>query len=202
MIMKNRFLQLACAAIITSIGFISCSKDSGTVTTITSTSVSSLNSAGSDGHFSFYSLETGQQIASSDSATAKWDIAFRSTTILINGGTSGPANGGAFVQRGVTFDTYNTISTDSTFKIDGINGVVRAIPTGSGNGWYSYNFSTDIISPIAGNILIVRTASGKYAKVEIQSYYQNAPTMPDANSVSRYYTFRYVFQANGTKTFN
>ncbi|MBS1627832.1 MAG: HmuY family protein [Bacteroidetes bacterium] len=200
--MKNRFLQFVCAAVIASFTLASCSKDSGTTTTAISTSVNSLNATGSDGHFTFYSLETGQQISNTDSATTKWDIAFRSTTILINGGTSGPANGGAFVQKGVTFDTYNTISSDSTFKIDGMNGVARAITTGSGNGWYSYNFSTDIISPIAGNIIIIRTANGKYAKVEIQSYYQNAPIIPDANSVSRYYTFRYVFQVNGSKSFN
>jgi len=47
-----------------------------------------------DNHYAFYSLETGKAIAVSDSASSKWDIAFRSTTIITNGGASGPGAGG------------------------------------------------------------------------------------------------------------
>jgi hypothetical protein len=54
---------------------------------------------------------------------------------------------------------------------------------------------------------VIRTASGKYAKIEIQNYYKGGVT-PDATasdadklSKQRYYTFRYLLQPNGTKTF-
>ncbi len=57
--------------------------------------------------FSFFSLENGSLVPSSDSATTKWDIAFKGTTILTNAGTSGPGNGGAFVQIG-TFDAITS----------------------------------------------------------------------------------------------
>lgn len=185
--------------------FASCSKsnDSTPAAPVEAKAVANINSnsASTNGHFAFYSLERNEPVAYTDSATTKWDIAFRSTVIIINGGTSGPGNGGAFVQRGTTFADYKTISADSTFKLDATGGVY-AITTGSDKGWYSYNPNTHIISPIAGNLLIVRTATGKYAKVEVTSYYQGAPAVPDANTaVSGYYNFRFGYQSNGSKQF-
>ncbi len=152
-------------------------------------------------HFSFFSLERNEIVPHTDSATSKWDIAIRSTTIITNGGTSGSGGGGAFVQRAVSFDSYKTIPADSVFRTDNSAIPDYAIPTGSGNGWYNYDFSTNIISPIPGNVMVVRTASGKYAKVEILSYYKGAPATPSADDVARYYTFRYIYQPDGTKTF-
>lgn len=152
-----------------------------------------------DNHYAFYSLETGKAIGGSDSASSKWDIAFRSTTIITNGGASGPGAGGAFVQHATSFDSYAAIPADSVFRTD--NAPVYAIPTGSGNGWYNYDFTTNVISPIPGNIIVVRTASGKYAKIEILSYYQGAPATPAAEDVARYYTFRFIYQPDGSKSF-
>jgi hypothetical protein len=156
------------------------------------------------GKFTFFSLENGILVASSDSATSKWDIAFRGTTILTNAGTSGPANGGAYMQIG-TFDNFATIPTDSIFKIDAAPNY--AIKTGSGKGWYSYDGAANLITPLPGRILVIRTANGKYAKVEISNYYRKGSTpsasAPDAEKLNeqRYYAFRYTYQANGTKNF-
>jgi hypothetical protein len=66
-------------------------------------------------------------------------------------------------------------------------------------GWYNYDGATNIVTPIAGKVILIRTATGKYAKLEIVSYYQNAPATPTATSVSRYYTFRYLYQPDGTR---
>ena len=157
------------------------------------------------GKFTFYSLETNTVIANSDSATSKWDIGLRGTTIITNGGNSGPGGGGAFLYVG-TFDQLTTIPADSVFRVDNAPSAY-AIRTGSGNGWYSYNGATNLVTPIPGRILVIRTASGKYAKIEIQNYYKGGVT-PDASasdaeklSKQRYYTFRFIYQANGTKNF-
>ena len=155
--------------------------------------------AATNNRFTFFSLERNVVVPYADSATTKWDIAFRSTTILTNSGTSGPGAGGAFVQRSVSFDSYGSIPGDSTFKTDTAPNF--AIRTGSGNGWYNYNPSTNIITPIPGNIIVVRTASGKYAKVEVLSYYKDAPASPAATDVPRYYTFRFIYQPNGSNIF-
>lgn len=156
------------------------------------------------GKFSFFSIENKSLVASSDSATNKWDIAFRGTTILTNAGTSGPGNGGGFVQVG-TFDGLTSISADSTFRTDAAP--LYAIPTGSGKGWYNYDGPNNLITPLPGRILVIRTATGKYAKMEIQSYYKKAVT-PSASasdqeklSNQRYYNFQFTFQPDGSKTF-
>ena len=157
------------------------------------------------GKYTFYSLEKNSIIANTDSATTKWDLAFNGTKILTNSGTSGIGLGGAFVQVGL-FDNLKTISADSVFKTDNAPSSY-AVTFGSGKGWYTYDPIKNLITPLAGRVLVIRTASGKYAKVEIIAYYKGGVTLdataPDAEKLSkqRYYTFRYIFQPNGTKTF-
>ena len=158
----------------------------------------------SAGKYTFYSLENNTIVPSTDSATAKWDLAFMSTRILTNGGTSGPALGGAFIYTGL-FDDLKIIPADSIFKTD--NAPTYAITTGSGKGWYTYDQLTSLITPLAGRVLVIRTASGKYAKLEITSYYKGGVTLPvSASDVEkltkqRYYNFRYTYQSNGSKVF-
>jgi len=130
-----------------------------------------------------------------------WDIAFRGTSILVNGGSSSGivdapernGNAGAYIVDGI-FDEISSINT-SAFAQDGPDGL--AIPTGSGNGWYTYDGSQLTIRPIPGKVIVLRTADDKYAKVEILSYYKDAPeviTDQIALNDLRYYTFNYVYQ--------
>lgn len=160
----------------------------------------------SAGTTTYYSLVDNKVIASTDAASTKWDVAFSSTKILVNSGTSGPGLGGAFVFKGL-FDDLKTIPADSSFATDNANAASFAIPLGSGRAWYTYDGLTTLVSPIAGRVLVIRTASGKYAKIEIISYYKGGVTLPATASVNdklfkqRYYTFRYIYQANGSKTF-
>jgi hypothetical protein len=183
----------------------SCSKDDDNnatpaVQAQTVTSLSAAGTASSMGqpiaakHYTFYSLADGKQIAYTDSNSTKWDVAFKGTTILINGGTSGPGQGGAQVYTGLFADLVTAPTTG--YSVDGA--AAKAIPTGSGNGWYAYSSTTNVVKPIAGRVLAIRTALGKYAKIEIQNYYQNAPAAPTSANASGYYTFRYVYQPSGT----
>jgi hypothetical protein len=160
----------------------------------------------SAGTTTYYSLVDNKAIASTDAASTKWDIAFSSTKILINGGTSGPGIGGAFVFKGL-FDDLKTIPADSSFATDNTNAASFAIPLGSGRAWYTYDGLTTLVSPIAGRVLLIRTATGKFAKIEILNYYKGGVTLPATASVNdklfkqRYYTFRYAYQPSGSKTF-
>lgn len=157
------------------------------------------------GRFTFYSLETNKIIPASDSASNKWDLAFRGTTIATNSGNSGPGAGGAFVLVGL-FNDFKTIPADSSFRIDNAPSAF-AIPVGSNRAWYVYDGINQLLNPIPGRVLVIRTASGKFAKVEILNYYKGgitpAPTASDAIKLrtQRFYTFRYSFQPNGTRTF-
>jgi hypothetical protein len=153
--------------------------------------------------FTLFSFSTGKVVANADSASAKWDIGFNSTNIIVNGGTSGPGQGSGQVVSGIFADIGTAPTTG--FVQDNKSATptaIYAIPRGSANGWYTYNQSTNIVSPTAGKVLIFKTADGKYAKMEIISYYKDAPTAPTSTSVDRYYTFRYVYQGDGTTKFN
>lgn len=151
------------------------------------------------GKFTLYSLKDKAIIANADSATNKWDIGFRGTTLIINGGTMRTGQGGAYIHTGL-FEELREIPATQTFRTDE-SATLLAIPTGSNNGWYNYNPANNWISPLAGKVLVIRTGEGKFAKVEILSYYQDSPTAPSPTAQARYYSFRYVYQPDGSRTF-
>ena len=199
---------------------VACSKSSDTTTTVatpltiltvkdipadTTTGLSAQGAPTYKNVYTFYSLEKNALVPNTDSASTKWDIAFMATNIIINGGTSGPGKGGAFVYTGL-FDDLKTIPSDSVFKIDNAP-TSWAITPASGKGWYNYDGTTYIVTPLAGRVLVIRTASGKYAKIEITNYYKGGVTLasnaPSTEKLlkQRYYTFRLAYQPNGTKNF-
>ncbi|UOR06300.1 HmuY family protein [Hymenobacter aerilatus] len=145
-------------------------------------------------HHAFYNLATNKEVSYTDSASTKWDIAVRGTDILVNGGTSGPGKGSAQVVDGLF--TEITEAPPTGYKQDA--GTAKAIPKGSGNGWYNYNSTTHIITPLAGKVIMLQTAEGKYAKMEVVSYYKDAPAAPTATSPTGY-TFRYLYQPDGSR---
>lgn len=147
------------------------------------------------GHYTFFSLRDNEVVT--DSASTAWDLGFRATDIIVNGGTSGPGQGQAQVVEGL-FEEI-TEAPAGGWATDSASG--KAIPSGSGNGWYNYNPASMTITPIPGRVLLVRTADGRYAKLRIVSYYKGAPETPDLQSESRYYTFEYVVQPDGSRTF-
>lgn len=167
--------------------------------------------------YTFFSFKTGQimpnAIPASDSASTKWDIAFQGTSIIVNSGTSGPGSAEVIVQQGVfstiksvpttgyTKDNYNYTTKTGTFAISSSPLASGAIPTNQ--WWYNSNTPTStVVSPIAGQVFIIKTTDGRYAKMEIQSFYRGAPTTVDNMlDLDRHYTFRYVYQPNGTTTF-
>lgn len=153
------------------------------------------------GPFTKFSFATGTV---TDSET-EWDIAFRGSTIAVNGGTvtgtndepERTGNAGAALVDGIFGEI--TSADGITFLQDA--DAAFAIPTGSDNGWYNYNPQTNLLIPIPGKVLVFRTHDGRFAKVEILSYYENAPSNPDGFAdASRYYTFNYVYNPNDGET--
>jgi hypothetical protein len=153
---------------------------------------------GYTGKYKLFSFSTGDVVANTDSATSNWDIGFRGTSIIVNSGTSGPGTAGAIVQTEI-FDEIVT-APNAGYNVDNKNTPAYAIPTGSGNGWYNYDGATMLVSPIAGRVIIIKTANGKFAKMEILSYYKDAPAAPNAmTDAARYFSLRYIFQPDGSK---
>ncbi|MBF4470370.1 HmuY family protein [Flavobacterium sp. HJJ] len=207
--MKTNFLKLSILALTLFIA--SCSNDDNDpIPAVVTQKFSNLyapqtggQAVPAGGEFTKFSFSENKVVANDN-----WDIAFRGTTIIVNGGAKynaadagEPARTGSGLVSSVsgTFASVTTFPVATSFKADATS--VYAIPTGSGNGWYSYNSTTHIISAIAGKVFVVKTHDGKYAKFEILSYYKDAPVTPDATSVSPYYTFNFAYQANSTTTF-
>ena len=116
--MKTNLIALT--VITTGIFLTSCDKDevptpvtvqTKTVSNLQADTIIGIGSTGQpygSGKYTLYSLETNTVIANTDSATSKWDVGFRGTTIITNSGNSGPAAGGAFIYTGtlVTWHKY------------------------------------------------------------------------------------------------
>lgn len=208
--MKTNFLKLSLLALVLFTASCSSDADKNEETPVVTTKVSNIYAPQTGGQgqpvggdFAKFSFSQNKTVTDDS-----WDIAFRGTTIIVNGGakisttdTGEPerkGQGAVSIVSG-TFASVTAFPAAGTFVQD--KDKVYAIPTGSGNGWYDYNASTNIISPRAGKVFVVKTHDGKYAKFEILSYYKDAPASPTATSEARYYTFNFAYQANSTTSF-
>lgn len=155
---------------------------------------------GKKGTFTLFRLSDSSIVSTADSNSTKWDIGFAGTTIITNSGVRGPGNGGAIVLTQTDFASLKE-APESGYQIE--ESLTKlAIPTGSDNGWYHYDPQTYIVSAIPGVVIVIRTADGKYAKLQIISYWKGNPENIDPfTHLSRYYTFRYVYQPNGSRKF-
>jgi hypothetical protein len=164
------------------------------------------NALGATGARVFFSLERGEAVT--DTAIKTWDLAFNGTKIWINGGVSGNKMGGAYNAAAAFADVASAV--DASMKVDGASRAITgydpsAGTAGSNAGWYTLvppPPGASIVTTVPGRTILVRTASGKYAKMEIMCYYKGgtAPTV-STPTLERYYNFRYTYQASGSTTF-
>ena len=71
-----------------------------------------------------------------------WDIAFRATTILVNGGFAAAddePNRSGIAAGYVATGAYGSINSVDETLLAQDSETAYAIPTGSGNGWYNYD---------------------------------------------------------------
>ncbi len=204
--MTSKFLTVCAFAFL----FVSCSNDdngpslapveSKTASNIPAPQTGGFGQGEIGGPFTKFSFATGE-VTTSDT---EWDIAFRGTTIAVNGGAVTGTNDEP-TRNGGAGATIASGAFESVLEAGGLTFAkdsdgAFAIPTGSDNGWYNYNPQVNIVSPIPGKVLVIKTHDGKYAKVEVLSYYKDAPSQPDNTSESRYYTFNYVYNPNEGET--
>jgi len=195
---KHRIFQKAGLFSLTvSLIFTSCSKDddptpddgSNTLEVVT---VNDLD--GATKGYACFSLEKRQEV---EESSADWDFKISGTTISFGNGASGQLAEGILSSYSVAPES-GYASTD----------------IGGSNSYYTYTNATEpqhavLMKP--GVLIIVKTGKGKYAKIEMVSYYKGNPNVntPDfANIPTRqertpkqYYTFNYVIQPNGTNKF-
>lgn len=130
-----------------------------------------------DGPFTLVSLRDGRIVVApdaevrADSASTAWDLGIRATSLIVNGGASGPGQGAVALVE-APFDVITEAPADSAFVTDGERpcprGAARAVCSGSGNGWYTY--SGNGVQPIPNRTLVVRLAEGDLVKLRFLEY--------------------------------
>ncbi len=152
--------------------------------------------------FAYFSFDRDTVVPANRANTAEWDIRLRFLRqerdaalldLLVNSGNANP-NGqtrGLLVER--TFDLVDIAPEDSQLRTEDTTANRRIVVSDfSGPGLFVYNPSQRTVTINPQRTLTLRTASGKYVKVQFLNLYQNAPAMPTMFNAIGFYTFRYT----------
>jgi hypothetical protein len=156
----------------------------------------------------YFKLETKLQSWDSSAANRKsnsWDLAFtdvyNALVYVNNGSVAGPGYGGTGTGMIMAVDSpYSSVTMapaeGNSLHFVGWDGYPQAYNT----GWYFYSLSTHLAVPIRNRTFVLRTAEGKYAKLELINVYQgNPPAVTDLYWPAPYFTFRYYVQEDGSR---
>ena len=122
-----------------------------------------------------------------DAGPLDWDLGFRRFQIIANGGPRFAGGGGVVDLGEVAFADVAAAPETGYVPTEG-----DAEPRNAAlAGWYRYGFFSHMLTP-KRRVWAVRAADGRYAKMEILSYY-----CPDFQPGCL--TFRYVFQGDGSR---
>ena len=132
----------------------------------------------------YFNIENGTVITGADTAGSNWDLAFLRTRVWVNSGKNRAGNTKAVLLKNTPFDKLRAAPSEG-YNED--NDTLPAIPDGSGNGWYVYDMNNHTVSPAPGRVIVLKTGTGRFVKLEILNYYKDGDGDPG------YYTFRYSF---------
>lgn len=195
--MKNMKISLLAVAVAVT-GLMSCGKEEvpAPPPTPSVSIVDSVEIPFSSNNYLFYSFKDSAVVATSDSATTKWDFGLRFVDIIVNSHSSGPGSAGVITETGI-YDNFIT-APETGYAYD-TTATQPAIDAGLSTGWYNYDNNTHAFSPKAGEFFVIRTADNHYVKMEILSVTYAGYVSPTAPPTTLIYKFRYNYQADGTR---
>ena len=119
-----------------------------------------------------------------------WDLAFRRYQIIANGGQEFAGQGGIADLGEMELANVKTAPAAGYRPSEG--GTDPRNPAIA--GWYDYGYFSHVLTP-KRHVWAIRTADGRYAKLELISYYCPR-SQPGCVS------FRYVYQGDGSRIFD
>jgi hypothetical protein len=134
-----------------------------------------------------------------------WDIAFHRQNVRTNSGTSGKGAGGILALETEDFDAVKSVDL-TTFEADAIvdesilaEFVMPPVYVSSSinavaNNWAILDHASKTWSIAKKNVFIVKTAKGKYAKIQFLNFLND-------QDKSGYLTLKYAFQKDGSTKF-
>ena len=199
---------LAAALGLSLVFFTACSSDDDKPETSETLEVKSVQiDARSYEDWVYFSFETGTEVTvdpENFSESLAWDIAFHRNDIRLNCGTSGDGLGGAFTtdktvlsevftapETGYVVDAMKTIMTKFVLP----QPIFEEQPANLEVNWLDIDTSSPPpVYTLHNKVFVVKTASGKYAKIKFTNYLGN---MNETMIIS----MSYVYQPDGSRNF-
>jgi hypothetical protein len=132
----------------------------------------------------YFSFRLGAVVE--DPGAREWDLGFRRYQVIANGGPAFVGAAGILDLGPARFDEVVAVPAAGYQATEGTQEPRHPAIA----GWYRYGFFSHVLTP-RPHVWAVRTADGRYAKMEIVSYY-----CPGAQPGCL--TFRYVYQGDGS----
>ena len=144
----------------------------------------------------YFSLAKSDTVEVADPLNSmNWDLGFQRTTVITNGGVSGPGKGGAVLLKDVEFERVKEAPAGG-YAVDSEENL--AIVAQSEEGWYIYTGPPNHwILPLEKRVFVVQAADGTFAKVRFIGYYKDNDNKKDGGFI----TFEYVHQPDGSHNF-
>ena len=153
-------------------------------------------------NWAYINLTTGETVDIADpAASMAWDLGFKRTAVIVNGGISGPGKTGALALKDISFeDVLEAPEGDYVSDTDQIATFAR------GDGWYTYTGPPNhwvlpnpkvYVLQIAPDPKAQPASPYHYAKVHFVGYYENNETKEGSGHI----TIEYVLQDDGTRIF-
>ncbi|MBT6718176.1 MAG: hypothetical protein HOB18_11155 [Nitrospina sp.] len=147
--------------------------------------------ASSEKEYVYFNLRSGKVVKIHDPSSLEWDLAFRRSKVITNGGASSKLGKAGLIDLGaIEFDKVTEVPKenyvlDVSTRTDTENPVVLKP--------YNYNYLTHKLSA-KKNVYAARTADSKFAKFQFLDFYCD-------NKEVGCITLRFVYQGNGSNSF-
>lgn len=154
------------------------------------TKVATVN-ASSEKEYAYFDFSSGEPVKIHDPSSLEWDLAFRRSKVISNGGASSKLGKGGLIDLGpIGFDTVTEVPrenyvVDVSTRTDTENPALMKP--------YNYNYFTHKLKA-KKNVYAARTADNKFAKFQFLNFYCD-------NKEVGCVTIRFVYQDNGTNSF-
>ncbi len=161
-----------------------------TPTNLLETKLTVIN-ASSENNWVYFDFSRGKVVNIHDKTSLEWDLAFRRSKVISNGGATNKIGKAGLINLGkLNFDQVADVpldnyTSDTATKTETENSILLK--------WYSYNYITHKLSAKA-NTYAMKTADHKYVKVKFLDFYC-------ANKETGCIKMQYVYQDNGSNQF-
>ena len=150
-----------------------------------------LINASSEAKWVYFSLRENDVVKIHDPSSLEWDLAFRRGKVMTNGGITNKFGAAGAIDMGEQeFDMVEKVPTEN-YKEDA--GTRTESENEALKSWYKYNYFTHKLTA-KKNVYAIRTAKGKFAKVQFLSFYCG-------NKETGCIKMQFVYQDNGTPSF-